>query len=70
MEAAEVMNQFFIDKVDNLQKKALLPPDVTEEVPHIPQDTGQVPQDAPHVAQEAGDDTKSSSQVPPSTLSL
>jgi hypothetical protein len=25
MEAAEVMNQFFIDKVNDLRKKALLP---------------------------------------------
>jgi hypothetical protein len=75
MEAAEVMNQFFIDKVDDLRKKALLPgetPDVAREVPHVWQDTGQVPQDAPHVAQEvndvlqeADDNTMSSSQVSP-----
>jgi hypothetical protein len=80
MEAAEVMNQFFIDKVDDLQKKALLPgetPDVAGEVPHVRPDTGQVPQDAAHVAQEvdnvlqeADNDTMSSSQVPPSTSSL
>jgi hypothetical protein len=70
------MNQFFIDKVDDLRKKALLPPDVAGEVPHVRQDTGQVPQDAPHVAQEvddvlqeANDDTMSSRQVPPSTSS-
>jgi hypothetical protein len=41
MEAAEVMNQFFLDKVDDLQKKALLPwlpeevPDVDGEVLHV-----------------------------------
>jgi hypothetical protein len=80
MEAADVMNQFFIDKVDKLRKKALLPgetPDVAGEVPHVWQDTGQVPQEAPHVAQEvndvlqeANDDTMLSSQVPPSTSSL
>jgi hypothetical protein len=59
MEAFEVMNQFFIDKFDDLQKKALLSstgvseetPDVAGEVPHVRQDTGQVPQDAAHVAQ-------------------
>jgi hypothetical protein len=44
LEAAEVMNQFFLDKVDDLQKKALLPrlleetPDVAGEVLHIQQE--------------------------------
>jgi hypothetical protein len=55
MEAAEVMDQFFIDKVNDLRKKAVLPstgvpeetPDVAREVPHVWQETGQVPQDAP-----------------------
>jgi hypothetical protein len=55
MEAAEVMDQFFIDKVNDLRKKAVLPstgvpeetPDVAGEVPHVWQETGQVPQDAP-----------------------
>jgi hypothetical protein len=79
MEAAEVMNQFFIYKVDDLRKKALLPgetPDVAGEVPHVQQDTGQVLLDVTHVAQEvdnvlqeADDDTMSSNQVPPSTSS-
>jgi hypothetical protein len=63
MEAAEVMNQFFIDKMDDLRKKALLPstgvseemPDVAGEVPHVRQDTGQVPQDVDNVAQEVND---------------
>jgi hypothetical protein len=81
MEAANVMNQYFIDKVDDLQKKALFPntgvseetPDVAGEVSHVRQDTGQVPQDAAHVAQEVGnvlqeadnDDTTTSTYVPP-----
>jgi hypothetical protein len=80
MEAANVMNKFFIDKVDDLRKKALFPntgvseetPDVAGEVPHVRQDTGQVPQDAAHVAQEVDnvlqevdDDTMTSSHVPP-----
>jgi hypothetical protein len=75
MEAAEVMNQFFIDKVNDLCKKAVLPseaPDVAGEVPHVRQETGQVPQDAPHVArevddtlQEANNNTLSSRHVPP-----
>jgi hypothetical protein len=58
MEAAEVMNQFFLDKVDDLRKKALLPllpeetPDVAGEVLHVQQENGQVPQEATHVAQE------------------
>jgi hypothetical protein len=78
MEAAEVMNQFFNDKVNNLRKKALLPrlpeetPDVAGEVLHVQQETGQVPQEAAHVAQkvddvlqEVDDDTTSSSHVPP-----
>jgi hypothetical protein len=50
MEAADVMNKYFIDKVDNLRKKALFSeetPDVAGEVPHVRQDTGQVPRDAP-----------------------
>jgi hypothetical protein len=80
MEAAEVMNQFFIDKVNDLRKKAVLPstgvpeetPDVAGEVPHVRQETGQVPQDAAHVTrevdnilQEADNNTMSSRHVPP-----
>jgi cell division protein FtsL len=58
MEAAEVMNQFFLDKVDNLGKKALLPrlpeetPDVAGDVLHVQQETVQVPQEATHITQE------------------
>jgi hypothetical protein len=58
MEAAEVMNQFFLDKVDDLWKKALLPwlpeeaPDVAGEVLHVQHDICHVTQEATHVAQE------------------
>jgi hypothetical protein len=65
MEAAEVMNRFFVDKVDNLRKKALRPrvpedvpevpeevPNVTGEVPHVLQDACQVPQEVGNVTQE------------------
>jgi hypothetical protein len=65
MEAAEVMNRFFVDKVDKLRKKALRPrvpeyapkvpeevPDVTREVPHVPHDACQVPQVVGNVPQE------------------
>jgi hypothetical protein len=84
MDAADIMNKFFIDKVDNLQKKALFPntgvleetPDVAGEVPHVRQDTSQVLQDAAHVAhevnnipQEADDDTMTSSYPPPPSTS-
>jgi hypothetical protein len=68
MEAADVMNKFFIDKVDDLRKKALLPRETPEDLQETPDDL----QDAPHVAQEvdnvlqeANDDTMLSSQVPP-----
>jgi hypothetical protein len=50
MEAAEVMNHLFIDKVDDLGKKALLPrlpeemPDVAGEVLHVQQETCQISQ--------------------------
>jgi hypothetical protein len=44
LEAAEVMNRYFVDKLDALCAKALLPrvdvPDVSEEVPDV---TGEVP---------------------------
>jgi hypothetical protein len=63
--AAEVMNRFFVDKVDDLCKKALRPrvpedapevlevvPDITGEVPHVPQDACQVPQEVGNVPQE------------------
>jgi hypothetical protein len=63
LEAAEVMNRFFVDKVDDFCKKALLPradapnvseevPDVTREVPYNPQDVGQVRQEVDNVPQE------------------
>jgi hypothetical protein len=55
IEAADVKNEFFIDKVDDLRKKALFPNTGVSEVPHVRQDTGQVPQDAAHVAQEVND---------------
>jgi hypothetical protein len=79
MEAAEVMNQFFINKVNDLRKKAVLPstgdpeeaPDVAGEVPQVCQETSQVPQEAAHVArevddvlQEANKDPMSSRHVP------
>jgi hypothetical protein len=55
LEAAEAMNRYFVDKVDALCKKALLPqvdaPDVSEEVPDL---TGEVP-DNP---QEVGNNPK------------
>jgi hypothetical protein len=65
MEAAEGMNRYFVDKVDDLCKKALLPradaPDVSEEVPdvleEVPDVTGEVPynpQDDGHIPQEVG----------------
>jgi hypothetical protein len=65
LEAAEAMNRYFVDKVDALRKKALLPqaeaPDVSEEVPdvseEVPDVTGEVPnnpQDLGHVPQEVG----------------
>jgi hypothetical protein len=64
-EAAEVMNRYFVDKVDDLRKKELLPradaPEVSEEVPNVseevPDVTGEVPydpQDVGHVLQEVG----------------
>jgi hypothetical protein len=60
MEAAEVMNQYFLNKVDDLRKKALLP-QVSEDVPNfreeVPDVTGEVPydpQDASHISQEVG----------------
>jgi hypothetical protein len=49
------MYQFFIDKVNELSKKAVLPseaPDVAGEVPHVRRETGQVTQDAAHVERE------------------
>jgi hypothetical protein len=74
MEAADVMNKYFIDKVDDLRKKALFSeetPNVAGEVPHVRQDTGQVPRDAAHVAQEvdaalqeADNDIMTSSHAP------
>jgi hypothetical protein len=60
MEAAEVMNKFFVDKVDDLRKKALrtaskVPeevPDVAGDVPHVRQDACQVSQQVGNVTQE------------------
>jgi hypothetical protein len=66
MVAAEVMNRFFVDKVDDLRKKALRPqvpedvhevpeevPDVTGEVPHVPQDAFQVRQEVGNVSKRS-----------------
>jgi hypothetical protein len=77
MEAAEVINRFFVEKVDDLHKKALRPrvsedafkvpeevPDVTGEVPYVPQDASHVPQEASDVQQEADDDVTSRRHVP------
>jgi hypothetical protein len=75
MEAADVINWYFIHKVDDLRKKALLSrerPNDLREVPDDLQETPDDPQDAPHVAEEVDNDlqepdnnTMSSSQVPP-----
>jgi hypothetical protein len=67
IEAAELMNWFFVDKVDDLRKKALRPqvsedvpevleevPDVSEEVPNVTGEVPYVPQDVSHVPQEFG----------------
>jgi hypothetical protein len=84
MKVAEMMNQFFIDKVDDLCKKALLPstgvpeetPNVAGEIPHVQHETGQVPQDAAHVPQGGNnvprevDNIMSGSNVPYFPLSL
>jgi hypothetical protein len=62
MEAADVMNKYFIDKVDDLQKKALFSeetPDVAGEVPHVRQEVD-------GALQEADNDIMTSSHVPPS----
>jgi hypothetical protein len=59
------MNRFFVDKVDDLRKKALFPradasevpeevPDVPEEVPDITGEVPYVPQGTGHVPQEVG----------------
>jgi hypothetical protein len=52
MEAAEVMNRFFLDKVDDLRKKALRP-QVPEEAPEVPEQVHDVAGDVPHVPQDA-----------------
>jgi hypothetical protein len=74
MEAADAMNKYFIDKVDDLRKKALLPretPNDLQEAPDNLMETPDNPRDAPNVAQkdddlqEADNDIMSSSQVPP-----
>jgi hypothetical protein len=79
IEAADVMNKYFIDKVDDIRKKALFleeTPDVAGELHHVRQDTGQFPRDVSHVAQEVDDalqeadnDTMTSSHVPPPSTS-
>jgi hypothetical protein len=66
MEAVDVMNKYFIDKVGNLWKKALLPravpddlqetPDDLQETPDDPRDASHVAQEVDHVAQEVDDD--------------
>jgi hypothetical protein len=61
MEAADLMNKYFIDKVDDLQKKALLPretPYDLQEAPDDLQETPDDPQDAPNVSQEVDDVTQ------------
>jgi hypothetical protein len=55
MEAAEVMNRFFVDKVDNLCKKALRP--------WVPEDALKVPEEVPDVAGEVPFKQKSTSQT-------
>jgi hypothetical protein len=58
MEAAEVMNRFFVDKVDDLREKALRPrvsedaPEVPEEVPDVPEEVPDVPEEVPEVTRE------------------
>jgi hypothetical protein len=63
MEAAEVMNKFFVDKVDDLRKKALLPradthitatssPMSRQSLPQPREDAPEVPEEAPDVAGE------------------
>jgi hypothetical protein len=65
MEAADVMNKFFIDKVDDLRRKALFPNTGILEVPYVRQDAAHVAQEVDDVLQEADNDTMSSSHVPP-----
>jgi hypothetical protein len=64
------VNRYFVDEVDTLRKKSLLPradaPDVSEEVPdvleEVPDVTGEVPynlQDVSDVQQKADNDVTS-----------
>jgi hypothetical protein len=66
LEAAEAMNRYFVDKVDALRAKALLPqvdapevseevPNVTGEVPNNPQKVGNNPQEVGNNPQEVSD---------------
>jgi hypothetical protein len=43
MEAADVMNKYFIDKVDDLRKKALLPRETPEDLQETPDDLQETP---------------------------
>jgi hypothetical protein len=69
MEAAKMMNKFFVDKVDNLRKKALCPrapeeaPEVPEEVPNVAGDVPYTRQDACQVPQEVGNVTQEVNNV-------
>jgi hypothetical protein len=64
MEAAEVMNRFFGDKVDDLRKKALCP-QVSEDAPEVLQEVGIVPQEVNNVRQEpANNNVTSGRHIP------
>jgi hypothetical protein len=60
LEAAEAVNRFFVDKVDALRGKALLPrvdaPDESVEVPHIPREVPNVTGDVPDNPREVRND--------------
>jgi hypothetical protein len=59
LEAAKVVNRFFVDKVDALRAKALLPrvdtPDDLAEVPQVPREVPDVLWDVPDNLQEVRD---------------
>jgi hypothetical protein len=62
LEAAEAMIRYFVDKVDALRKKVLLPradaPDVSEEVPDVSEEVPDVTGEVPDNPQEVGNDPK------------
>jgi hypothetical protein len=75
MEAAEVMNKFFVDKVDNLCKRALLSradahvkatlsPMSRQSLPRPREDAPEVPEGAPNVAGEVPHVRQDTCQVP------